>query len=63
MKFQSNTLLPELKKAELKNLTAITKETLDAPLKKSKKFTSVDFWNIQKQRRVFSQRNFIQSIF
>lgn len=59
MKLYSATLLPVVNKAELKGLTTITKETLDVSEKKSKKFTSADFWNIQNHRRVFVQRRFI----
>lgn len=60
MKLYSSTLLPDIKKSELKVLTTITKETLDSPVKHLKKFTAVDFWNIQKlKRNVYFRQNIL----
>lgn len=61
MKLYSNTLLPEMKKTEVKRLITLTDETLDAPqaTKKTESFTAAQLWNIYKHRRVFTTRRFI----
>lgn len=59
MKFQSNTLFPIISKKELRELSTITHETLDVPVKKERKFTMVDLWNIQKQKKSFQVRQYL----
>lgn len=61
MKFQSNTLLPELSKASIQRLTRVVNETPDVVNreKKMKKITAGDLWSIHKQKRNFSVRKFI----
>ncbi|HPH84768.1 MAG TPA: hypothetical protein PLC48_04885 [Ferruginibacter sp.] len=60
MKTQSNTLLAELSKTQVENLTNQVKETLAIGYNAgAKTFSSADLWNIQKQRRTFlSRRSF-----
>ncbi len=61
MKQYSNTLLPVINKETIKSLTAITKETLDVVKKDERRFTPADYWNIQKQRRVFTSGRFLNN--
>lgn len=57
MKTQSNTLLAELSKTQVENLTNQVKETLAIGHHAgTKTFSSADLWNIQKQRRTFLSR-------
>lgn len=62
MKFQSNTLLAPISKANVKNLTSIVNETLDVNIhskKQTKIFSAAELWMIRKQRRTFRTRRFI----
>ena len=57
MKTQSNTLLAELSKTQVENLTNQVKETVAIGYNAgTKTFSSADLWNIQKQRRTFLSR-------
>jgi hypothetical protein len=59
MKLQSNTLLENLAKEDLKNLTIQVKETLAKEFKSEKKriFSAAQFWDIQRRRRnLYSKR-------
>jgi hypothetical protein len=58
MKQQSNTLFTELNKQELENLTTVVKETLATGISSTthKTFSSVDLWNIHRQRRSLACR-------
>lgn len=59
MKLQSNTLLENLAKEDLKNLTIQVKETLAKEFKNEKKriFSAAQFWDIQRRRRnLYSKR-------
>lgn len=47
-------LLQTISNEDLKNLTNITKETLDSQKKNSTPFTYAEMLNIQKSRRVFA---------
>ncbi len=47
-------LLQTLSNEDLKNLTTVTKETLDSQKKKSTSFTYAEMLNIQRSRRVFA---------
>jgi hypothetical protein len=61
MKLQSNNVLETLNIADLQNLATEVKETLDGNFKKGnpKKFTSADYWNIQRNRKaMYSRRIF-----
>lgn len=60
MKLQSNNVLETLSIADLKNLTTEVKETLATHFKKEneKKFTSADYWNIQRNRKAIYSRRF-----
>ena len=61
MKFQSNTLLPLLTRADMSKLTRITEETPDVLKSKNSKsnLSAAGLWMIHKQRRNFRTRNFI----
>ena len=60
MKKQSNTLFIEISKEQVENLTTIVKETIVAGYNQvqTKLFTAADLWNIQRQKKGFSQRRF-----
>lgn len=60
MKFQSNTLLPELSRASIQRLTRFVKETPDVITgeKKMKRITAIDLWKIHNQKRIFPVRRF-----
>ena len=60
MKLQSNNVLETLSTADLKNLTTEVKETLATHFKKEskKKFTSADYWNIERNRKAIYSRRF-----
>ena len=60
MKKQSNTLFIEISKEQVENLTTIVKETIVAGYNQAqtKLFTAADLWNIQRQKKGFSQRRF-----
>ena len=53
MKLQSNNLLENLTKQELKFLTAEVKETVAKNFKKERKrvFSAADLWSIQRRRK------------
>lgn len=55
MKLQSNHLLENLTRQELKLLTAEVKETVNQNFNKERKrvFSTADFWNIRRQRKNF----------
>ena len=57
MKQQSTALFTQLNKQEVENLTMVVKETLATGfVGQTKTFSSVDLWNIQRQRKGFSGR-------
>ena len=57
MKKQSNNLFTQISKEEVENLTQLVKETLAPGLAgQSRSFTSLDLWNIHRQRRTLSGR-------
>ena len=59
MKLQSNKLLENLTRPELKFLTTEIKETVNKNFEKERKrvFSAVDFWNIRRQRKnLYSKR-------
>ena len=57
MKQQSTALFTQLNKQEVENLTMVVKETLATEFAgQTKIFSSVDLWNIQRQRKGFSGR-------
>ena len=60
MKKQSNTLFIDISKEQVENLTTIVKETIVAGYNQAqaKLFTAADLWNIQRQKKGFSQRRF-----
>ena len=60
MKKQSNTLFTGISKEQVENLTTIVKETIVAGYNQAqaKLFTAADLWNIQRQKKGFSQRRF-----
>ena len=60
MKKQSNTLFTGISKEQVENLTTIVKETIAAGYNQAatKLFTAADLWNIQRQKKGFSQRRF-----
>lgn len=53
MKLESNNLLENLTRGELKVLTAEVKETVATDFKKEKKriFSAADLWDIQRRRK------------
>ena len=61
MKILSNTFLKKVSPTEINDLTKDIPETLDIEVKKNHKkvFTNVDLWNINKNRRNFSDRKFV----
>jgi hypothetical protein len=56
MKLQSNKLLENLTRTELKNLTTEVKETVFINLKKERKriFSAAQLWDIQRRRKNLS---------
>lgn len=59
MKLQSNNLLENLTKGEIKILTTEVKETVANEFKKEKKriFSAAEFWDIQRRKRnLYSKR-------
>lgn len=57
MKKQSNTLFTPISKKEVENLTQQVKETLATGLSiHNRKFSSLDLWNIHRQRRTLAGR-------
>lgn len=62
MKHSTKTLLPALTISDLKNLTIVVEERLDAhtPAIEKKQFTQVDLWNINKQRKTFKARQYLK---
>ncbi|MDE3182963.1 MAG: hypothetical protein KGM16_06045 [Bacteroidota bacterium] len=60
MKLQSNNLLENLTRQELKLLTTEVKETVNKNFKKERKrvFSAADFWNIQRQRKNLYTKRF-----
>ena len=60
MKKQSNTLFTGISKEQVENLTTIVKETIVVGYNQAqtKLFTAADLWNIQRQKKGFSQRRF-----
>jgi len=58
MKMQSNNFLEKLVKEEITVLTTQVKETLAIEFKKAgdRIFSAAELWNIQRQRRAFTQR-------
>ena len=60
MKLQSNNLLENLAKDELKNLTIQVKETVAKEFKNEKKriFSAAQFWDIQRRKRNFHSKRF-----
>ncbi len=56
MNTQNNNLLATISKEETKKLTQIVNETIALGIQSTKTFTSVDFWNIQRQRKSTLQR-------
>lgn len=59
MKLQSNNLLENLAKDELKSLTIQVKETVAKEYKNEKKrvFSAAQFWDIQRRKRnLYSKR-------
>jgi len=59
MKLQSNKLLENLTRTELKNLTSEVKETVFINLKKERKriFSAAQLWDIQRRRKnLYSQK-------
>ena len=61
MKKQSTTIFASLGKIQVQTLTTIVKETLASGIEQVQQvrvFTSADLWNIQRQKKGFSQRRF-----
>jgi len=61
MKLQSNNLLDNLTKTELKNLTTEVRETVFVNFKKERKriFSAAQLWDIQRRKKtLFMQRNY-----
>ena len=60
MKKQSSTQFSQLNREDLSSLTVIVKETLatDTSMKMRKTFSAADLWNIQSQKKTFTQRRF-----
>ncbi len=60
MKLQSNSLLENLAKDELKNLTFQVQETVAKEFKNEKKriFSAAQFWDIQRRKRNFYSKRF-----
>lgn len=58
MKILTSTFLKKVNPAEINYLTKEIKETLDIEMKTNSKkvFTTMDMWNINKQRRTFNTR-------
>lgn len=59
MKLQSNNILENLAKDELKNLTIQVRETVDTSFKNKKKriFSAAQFWDIQRRKKnLYSKR-------
>lgn len=61
MKRQSNLFFGQIDKEEILKLTNIVRETIAVPEKQidEKIFSAADLWNIQRQKRNFSQRRFL----
>ena len=62
MKHSTKTLLPDLTIADLKKLTTLVDERLDAhmPEPGKKQFSQADLWNINKQRKTFITRRYLR---
>jgi hypothetical protein len=60
MKLQSNNLLENLSKEELKNLSIHVKETVAKEFKSGKKrnFSVAQFWDIQRRKRNLYTKRF-----
>ena len=60
MKLQSNNLLENLAKEDLKNLTIQVKETVAKEFKNEKKriFSAAQFWDLQRRKRNFYSKRF-----
>jgi len=61
MKLQSNQLLENLTRVELKNLTTEVKETVFVNFKKERKriFSAAELWDIQRRKKsICLQRNY-----
>jgi hypothetical protein len=59
MKHQSNILFTQLNKQEVEKLTTVVTETLALGITNSHKtFSSVDLWNIHRQRRSTGGRRY-----
>ena len=60
MKLQSNNLLENLTKGELKILSTEIKETVAKDYKKEKKriFSAAEFWDIQRRKRNLYTKRF-----
>ncbi|HEU5365681.1 MAG TPA: hypothetical protein VFU62_09120 [Hanamia sp.] len=60
MKLQSNKLLENLTRTELKNLTTEVKETVFVNFKKERKriFSAAQLWDIQRRRKNISSQKF-----
>jgi hypothetical protein len=60
MKLQTNKLLENLTRTELKNLTTEVKETVFVNFKKERKriFSAAQLWDIQRRRKNISSQKF-----
>lgn len=56
MKKQTTTLFTQMSKEETENLTKEVKETLAFGHSQSRVFSSMDLWNIHRQRRTLAGR-------
>ena len=63
MKLVSRILLPVLSKSTLANFSLEVKETLDLThvASKNKKFSAIDLWHINHQKRSFAKRSFLRA--
>ncbi len=59
MKTQTNTLFPKLTPIEIKEITTVTKETIDAKKGTLVIFTPAQLSRIQNSRRIFNTRRFL----
>jgi hypothetical protein len=51
MKTQLNSLLETLNSNDIKTLTTEVKETVCKSLKKARRFSAAEYWDIQRRRR------------
>ncbi len=60
MKLQSNNLLENLTRTELKNLTTEVKETVFVNFKKERKkiFSAAQLWDIQRRKKNLNSQKF-----